>query len=214
MLGGGFLYFSKKLSEGVWASRGGVDSSSSSSSPDSSWEPPRGTALTPCALAALKPSSGTGLNFAPRILLADAWRDAANSAPTAAAAAAVAVAAVAAAAVAAPSAVATGPASQPAHRACFDQLQRDRRLHDVTFEFMLKKHVRKFCWLFPRECIGHGMGQGAGAGGIDGAECWPHGAFAYFYDTGACEHDCVFALQLVAGDEDVDFNCRVADGKK
>ena len=94
------------------------------------------------------------------------------------------------------------------HRACYDQLLRDGRLHDVTIEPLLQRRVKKFCWLFPRECIGHSphdettMLAGRVRGTVvDGARHWPHGGFAYFYDGADGQHDCIFALATVMSAE-------------
>ena len=37
-----------------------------------------------------------------------------------------------------------------------------------------------------------------GGSGCDGAQHWPHGGFAYFYDERDAQHDCVFAVASVA----------------
>ena len=126
--------------------------------------------LTPCKLIAVTSSKGKGLNFNKQnIMLANVWP-------------------ADGAAVSAP----------PAHRACFEQLERENRLHDVTIKQLRDLGVKKFCWLFPGECIGHAVGQAAGSG-IDGrkAQHWPHGAFAYFYDVDHCKYDCVAPLSRV-----------------
>ena len=133
----------------------------------------RGSALSPCRLSALLTSKGPGLYFS-RIFLKDSWPSQS------------------------PGRRNSPPAQPPAHRACFTQLQRDKRLVEPTLEHLLLKGVRHFCWLFPSECIGYAQGQPAGFGGIDGAMHWPHGAFAYFYDEQSCEFDCVFAVNAVA----------------
>ena len=134
----------------------------------------RGGDLKPCKIFAVMPSKGKHLNFGKPIRLVDAWAEGAGGGHG----------------------MGVGGLG---HRACFEQLRREKRLHDVTIADLCDKGVKQFCRLFPRECIGHGPNQMAGTSGVDGAKWWPHGAFVYFYDEHHGAHDCAFALEQVDG---------------